>query len=133
MEIQDYILKRKKFLIHYLDFLNATEDYDEKYQLMINWMKNQDFTKSFEETLDLFRIILNFIENHHRTHNFYPKITQILKLLIINQNLPISDEKIVEIFENNKTILLLLFEKQIIIGRFKIGHFKGLFTTFNFM
>ena len=115
MEIKDYILKRKKFLNYFLDFLDETVNADEKYQLLIDWTKNQDFTKSLEETFDIFRMISNVIQNHHRTHNFYIKIARILKLLIKDQNLPISDEKIIKIFENNKTILLYLFEKQIII------------------
>ena len=99
------------------------------YELIIEFISSEEETGCYndiflkdliseeKENFGLFlKLISKISENHHRSANFIIKIEQILSHYSSEIKQTFTNLEIFEIFQNDKLILLFLFEQKIIIA-----------------
>ena len=112
MNIQSYSTEKKQLYDLLLAFIDGSLD-QSIFTDLIEIINTQIISNKDEFELFL-RLINTITQNHHRDSEFFTKIKQIL--FVINENLKhtYSNFEIFKIFQNNKNILLFLFENEIV-------------------
>ena len=80
MEIEALIRKMKNIYIGLLNFIESTEDFDVEYEALIEIFTKEEFLKSKDETLLLFRLISKIADNHHRSPDFFDKLEKVMEI-----------------------------------------------------
>ena len=115
MEIKAHVSKMKELYSAFINFIEATDGYQDEYGSFIQVLENQEILKNPVLTLDLHRLISSVEENHQRTSDFYEKIEQIIQYVFKNSKTSFSNSEIFQIYKTGKRILLLLLEKKYLI------------------
>ena len=127
MNIEEYINSLKNIynsLIEYID--SEKEEEDESYIQLKQIIEDQNISEKVDDLHELLIMIDKISNDHHRQTGFFKKIERILLFLstAIKQALP--NYKIIDIFQFNKRILLILFKNKIVNVD---DHFIDLITT----
>ena len=114
MSIEEYLEENKSIQDTLLDYLDNDTRSEEEFHNLIKLFDNKKIHSDKYKIKSLFNLILQISNNHHRNHNFFSKIEQILKLFKgdIKQNF--SNSEIFLIFKGNKRLLLFLIEEKLI-------------------
>lgn len=64
--------------------------------------------------MSMLQLVSKIADNHHRSPIFFNKLNKIIYFLIVEMQPHITDFEIYQIFKNNKCILLLLLEQELI-------------------
>ena len=115
MEIETYIQQKKELYSPLIDFIESSDDSDIEYTSLINEIEKQSIVNNNSEVRELLQLISKITDNHHRDPSFFPKLERLLTHIIIEKKAQISSNEIIQIFESNKRVLYLLFEKRIVI------------------
>lgn len=126
MSFKEAIEKMKRIQSDLLEFLEDESDSDGQFELIIQNITNQNIFKDHHEFKSLLYLISNIGNYHHRTRNFIKKIEQILRHYKAEIAKYFSNSEIFQIFQNNKRILLFLFQEKIItINEYIISQIKS--------
>ena len=117
--MESYIEEKKKLYTAIIEFLeNSDENNDELYMQKFNIFENiiqgQQIEENKEEIKEFLQIFKSISANHHRNPNFIKKINNILKFNKVQIKQTLSNNEIFYIFQDNKILLLLLLENDII-------------------
>ena len=113
MDIQSYLKNIEDFqkcLLEYLD----NEISESEYLNLINFFQDQIINSKIQEAKETLQLLLNIINNHHRTPNFWSKIDKFLLNFKDSLKQTLSNFEIFDIFKSNKRILLFLIKESII-------------------
>ena len=113
-EIQEYFDKMKEVQKDLLDYIENKDNSDEDYQNLINYFKENRIKENKHELKATLRLISQIANDHHRTHNFFTKIEQVLLIFKKDLRNILSNRQIFHIFRSNKRLLLFLIEENII-------------------
>ena len=114
MEIENEISKQKELYINFLGFIDSCDASDEEFQSLTKILEKQDIINNPVKIQFFFKLISKITANHHRTSNFFDKIEKIFSYIFQVNPQPIPSIEIIEIFDMDKRILYLLFEKDFI-------------------
>ena len=109
----NYIDKKKNFYEAFWTFLGCSDD-ENGFASLQKVIDNMKLVESQEEMTHFLQLIMNIASYHHNENNINNKIINIIEYYKDKINQTFSDIEIFEIFQNNKLILLYLFENQII-------------------
>lgn len=108
---KQYIEENKKIQVSLLNYINdCNSDFDDIETLFQTNKINEDINK----TKDFLLLLSNASNNHYRISTFISKIEKILVYLAKDIKQYFSNLEIFDIFKNNKLILLLLVQHQIL-------------------
>lgn len=127
--IQQYLRKMKLIHENILQYLEKEDDENEDFQNLINYLDNQQINKKVYKLKAILNIISKIADHHYRYPILFDKIFKIIKNYkkTITKLIPKPD--IFNIFSENKSIILFLFEEKIIEPNQKIAN---LFQTDEF-
>lgn len=114
MEIQKYLDKIKSIYHSFLEFLCKEMNNEEHFQNLIQILEDHNIFDDHHELKVFLRLLLKISNNHFRTPEFFGKIERIILLFREQIKQSFSNNEIFNIFKNNKRILLLLIENEII-------------------
>ena len=106
----DKFAKLQKSILMYLDEEKLQEN-DRSSKKLFEILKELIDCDHFKEIIHLIRTIAN---NHHRNHNFFTRMSNILIFLKEKINQTFSNTQILDYFSGNRMILLILIENEII-------------------
>lgn len=111
MEAQEYLEKMKNTQNLLLDYINDEENNLEKLENLYYILKNIENMHQLTSTIHL---ITSIIDYHHRSNNFFEKISKIILFLkdVIKKHY--SNSEIFCFFKNNNKIIVFLSEENII-------------------
>ena len=110
MEIEALIKKMKDIYSPLIDFIEATDDQDAEFQALIEVLEKHEILENKDEVRLLFQLISKISDNHHRTSDFFDKLSKIFQYLIKDIPSTISDF-IPDYTKYNKRIVYFLLEK----------------------
>ena len=111
-EFKEYIRKKEELYDSFIVFIENSEENDIQNFIDIISQQNQDTTRvKYDEILQLIGSISN---NCHRNESFLKNLYQIIDHCKDQIKQTFSNKEIFNIFENNKKMLLFLFQKEII-------------------
>ena len=114
MEIEEYIEVKIELQNLFLDYIDNNNDEDKKYELLINYFKINQIADNKSEIRAFFHFINIISLYHHRTPNFFQKIENIINYFKDLIKKLFSNIELIELFWDNKRILLFLYDKKII-------------------
>ena len=134
MEIQKYLEEMKLMQNNLLSFLENDGDVSDAYQNFITICDESDVHHHKHKIKSILYLISKISNNHHRTHNFFNKIGQIIQHLHHRIKHYFTDQEIFNVFKSNKRVLLLLFEEKIITvdENIKYVMVNGIYKTANY-
>ena len=117
--MESYINNKKKLYTTILEFVeksgeNSEAESKEYFQLLSDIMKAQHIERDLEEMKQFILIIKSISENHHHDRYFIKRINEILQYYKEQIKQTLSNIEIYHLFENDKMILLFLFENNIV-------------------
>ena len=113
-EIDEYIAKMKDMQIKILEYLDAYNNLEEKYQQLLQHLEDHKIKDHKYNVIDFLQLISKIAKHHQRQPNFFSKIEKFLNLFEEEIKKYITSEDLFNIFKDDKRILLYLFEKKII-------------------
>ena len=113
-EMKEYIRKTKELYGTLMQFLSNSDSNENYFQDLINTICQQKHEENCEQFEEFLQLIANVSNNYHREKSFFQKIYQIFDNYEVRIKQTFSNNKIFDIFQSNKTILLFLFQKEII-------------------
>ncbi|KAK8892789.1 hypothetical protein M9Y10_030032 [Tritrichomonas musculus] len=114
MSIKEYVDKMKNVQKALLEYIEDESNAEENYEIFLNLISEQQIIKDQHELKELLLLICKISDNHNRVNDLINKIERII-LHFKNQILNfLTNSEIFGIFENNKRILLFLFQEGII-------------------
>ena len=114
MEYSRYIKNKKDLYSSLIDYIDAFDDSEAEFTVLIEMIEKQEILQSEEEKQLLFQLISKIADNHHRSANFFGKLEKLISFLIKDKPKNIS-QIIPEYLTYNKRLLLFLFEKEFVI------------------
>ncbi|KAK8880877.1 hypothetical protein M9Y10_003575 [Tritrichomonas musculus] len=111
-QFQDYVNSKRELYDCILDFLEDSKS-NEDLSKIIDIIQKQ-FINNREEFEHLLHLLNHISNNHHREENLLTKTFQIIEYYQDQIKKTFSNFEIFNIFEDNKLILLFLFEKKIL-------------------
>ena len=115
-KLQKYIEEMKEIQEKLLSFINSTNDDNEAYdpfEDLKDILAKQKIQRKHQKLKSFLKLILNICNNHYRSPEFFRKVEQVLKFLLLKQKFKQKRETF-DIFASNKRILLFLFNEKII-------------------
>lgn len=110
--MEEYLNKLKTIQSTILDYIDDENESEDKFQDLDMLLK--DWISDNEENLEeFFHLITKIYSNHHQNSNLITKIEKILLLLREDISKKVSNSKIMEIFCDNKRILLFLITENL--------------------
>ncbi|KAK8835753.1 hypothetical protein M9Y10_040573 [Tritrichomonas musculus] len=110
--MEEYLNKLKTIQSTILDYIDDENESEDKFQDLDMLLK--DWISDNEENLEVFfHLITKIYSNHHQNSNLITKIEKILLLLREDISKKVSNSKIMEIFCDNKRILLFLITENL--------------------
>ena len=113
MNIQKYLEKIKDFQRNLLNYLDD-EIEEQEYHNMIKYLQDQFDSKEIQEIKETLQLILNIVNNHHRSPNFWEKVDKFLINFKDSLQRNMTNFEIFDFFKSNKRILLFLIKESII-------------------
>ena len=116
MELEAEIRNKKDLYMSLLKYLDSDdESYKTCFQELINFLQSQGITQNRDELHKFLHLISIISDNRHRKTDFFGKLKELFLIILKNGQCPLTNMEIFKIFEENKQILLILFETQTII------------------
>ena len=109
MDFDDYINKAKEIHRCILNFIET--DSESELKTLNNNLNKQDTVQA----LDILNLISRIESNHYKDQDFYDRIEKIIQIIIQDQQNPLSNLEIFQVYETNIRLLYHLFQKKIII------------------
>ena len=113
MEIQEYLIKKKKIQESILEYIDATENLTEIRENLDNLLKGHNYVNNRHELSSLLYLIVKITKNHHHTLHFYEKIENILSNFKQDIKELYSNSEIFDIFKESKRLLFYLLEERL--------------------
>ena len=114
-EIKEYIDKKCDLQTNLLNYLDDSQNVEEKYQTLFEVIDNQNIFKDKIELSNFFQLISKISINHQRFPNFFSKIEKVLNKFSDEMKKFYSNDELFNIFKNSKRILLYLIQEKLII------------------
>ena len=114
MEIVEYINHQKEIYEHILSFIDDQYQPEETFMSLVTFFDQNNFTKR-DELENLFTMLFQIIENHHRNSDFFTRICQIIQYHTKAIKSIFTNKEIFNIFQYSQQILLFLFRQQILL------------------
>ena len=114
MDCPKYLDKMKKIQENLLEFIDNEDNVEEKFQNLINLLKDQKFRDNENDLKSFLYLVLRIANNHHRKEGFFNKIERILTFFKDEIRKFYLNFEIFNIFKSNKRILLFLIEEKFI-------------------
>ena len=114
MEIQEHLNKMKEIQNNIIDYLNSNQYEEEENKNLIDFFTNIKIQDEKDEFKSFLYLILKISNNHHQTKNFFDKIFRIINFYSSSIKNNFSNHEILNIFKENKLIILFLREKGIL-------------------
>ena len=114
MSIERFLLKMKNIQNLFLKYIDCEYNEEENYLKLKKMIDESKIQDNPQELLELLHILINVSSNHHRVSNFFEKIIRILKYLKYPMKNNISKSALINIFKDNKRMILFLYEEKII-------------------
>lgn len=114
MSVQDHIDKMKNIETLLESFIDSQNGVEECYQNLINKIGELKICQNKEKLESLLLLIDKITSNHFRHKDFFNKIGAIFDFLL-KRNKKFTSQELFNIFKDNKRILLLLIEQNIIV------------------
>lgn len=115
MDIESCIKKSKELYTFILNFLESENNSEREFLSFTKVFDKQDILNNRNLFLNLLRLLYFIGDNYHRTSDFLIKLGQIFQYLAKDNQMPISNSDIFDIYKTNKRLLLFLFEQKFII------------------
>ena len=115
MEIREYINKKKNLYVKLLEFLDDENNKEENYQNLMKILEDQKIKEDFREFKSTLHLINKISNNHNRSENFFSKIEKIFMIFKETIKKYFTSYDIFRIFNDNKRVLLFLFNEKIVI------------------
>lgn len=113
MEFQEYLNKIKDFHTSILEFIDDIGDATESFTDLEHYLKFLKKPEKRKELIIFLKMLSKIGDNHHRTANFFNRFETIFEFFKEEIKQTLSNSEILDIFGNNKRILLILIEKGI--------------------
>ena len=114
MEIKKYICQKKELYDILLEYIDCNDQLSIYFQNLIDIFENQEIKESQAEFRLFLHTLSKISKNHYRDQFFSHKIEKILIYMKEDIKQTFSNSQIMNIFKNNKLILLFLLTNQII-------------------
>lgn len=114
-EIQEYLNKMKNLQKNILSFVEKESTIQNDYHNIIKFIADNNIHEDRYDLKALLHLLSSISNNHHRNHDFFKKIEHIFIFLKESITKFYSNYQIFQIFQDNKRMLLFLFEQKIII------------------
>lgn len=112
-ELSKYLKQLQSFQDLFQAFFDG--DDDKNFQALLNFFENAKVFQEKKKFITALRFISRFSSNHHRSSNFVSKIDKILSQFQPFCQQHCTNTEIFDIFKENKLILLILFNKKILL------------------
>ena len=114
--MESYIFNKKNFYTTILESIQNSEDtIDEKnFEILSTFLNKEGTDTNREDFEELLKIIKSIGDNYHRDQSFKAKIEQILHHYQNQIKQTFSNEEIFHLFDDNKFLLLYLFQSGIL-------------------
>ncbi|KAK8882423.1 hypothetical protein M9Y10_045065 [Tritrichomonas musculus] len=112
MIIEEFVDIMKNIQNALLDFFDEELDDEDKYNNFMKLIETHKISNDRYSFKELLRLINNIGNNHHRVPSFISKFERLLRFFKKDIEKYFSNSELFEIFKNNKRILLLLIEEQ---------------------
>ena len=109
MNIQDFISQKKELQNYIFNYIDNDEDSDKNYQNLVNFITNKEIPNKRKELYEFLALLSKIINNHHRFHGFYDKISRIFEFLANDIKRIFSNFEIYNIFKDSLLFLPYLF------------------------
>lgn len=113
MDIQNYLEEMKDFQKNLLEYLDDEAEEIENVNI-ISYIQEQFNSKNTLEIKETLQLILNIVNNHHRTPNFWVKIDKFFSSIKESIKQTLSNFEIFDFFKSNKRILLFLIKESVL-------------------
>ncbi|KAK8843533.1 hypothetical protein M9Y10_024586 [Tritrichomonas musculus] len=113
MDIQNYLEEIKDFQKNLLEYLDDEAEEIENVNI-ISYIQEQFNSKNTLEIKETLQLILNIVNNHHRTPNFWAKIDKFFSMIKESLKQTLSNFEIFDFFKSNKRILLFLIKDSVL-------------------
>ncbi|KAK8837300.1 hypothetical protein M9Y10_036730 [Tritrichomonas musculus] len=113
-KIKEYIKEKKELYSILMQYFNNSDNNENYFQDLNNFICQQKQEENGDKFEEFLQIIVSICNNCHLEKSHFQKIFQIIEHYEIQIKQSISNDKIFDIFHNNKKILLFLFKKGII-------------------
>lgn len=114
MGIQSYLEKMLSIQRAFLEFIESSENTEEKYENLITLIKDHKLKDNSQELKSFFHLILKISKHHYRTVNFFNKIEKVLENFSNELKKNFSNLEKFNIFKGNKRLLLYLIKNNYI-------------------
>ena len=112
MEVEDFIFHNKVLQEKILGFIEDKGEDDLK--SITNTILDHNISKNSQKLFEIIHLVLKIMKNHQRSNNFFSKFERIFFEIKDGIKRNFSNTEIFIIFQNNKRILLFLFQNQVI-------------------
>lgn len=112
-----YIDDKKKIynsILQYLEISDADPQNEKHLQAIIDIAKSQKIEEDRNEFQQFLQMINNITSNHYRTPNFHSKVNRLLQNYQEPMKHTFTNIELFNLFDNNKMILLYLFQNEVI-------------------
>lgn len=133
MNIQQYVSQKKElynYLMTFIDNENENEE-DDDFQNLISFIEKIELNNDINEFKAFIHLLSKITKNHQSNQLFFERIEKIFDHLKDHIKKFYSDSQIFHLFKNNKRMLLLLFQKQILTPDDTIINFIKITTDKN--
>ena len=114
MNIDKYLDKIRKLHEFLIDYIDAEDDIELRYQFLIKFLIDNQFQNNSYDLKLVLHLLCSISNNHYRHTYFFNKIEKILHFFQKDIKKYFSNFEIFNIFKSNKRILLFLIERKII-------------------
>ncbi|KAK8895501.1 hypothetical protein M9Y10_023968 [Tritrichomonas musculus] len=130
-----YFANKRKLHSSFIEYIESTDDTDKYLQNLISFIEDTQLLKDKPNFNELLHMV-NYITNeHYRTPDFFQKTDAFLSYIKNDIQNHFSNIEIFNIFQENKRILLSLFNEKIIIPNKEIANrfFNIKFIAYNYV
>ena len=113
--MEEYIVKIQNLYNHLIRYVDSVENSNDDYQMLEFFLNQEQITKNKDDLKLLLNLINRITNNHLRQSNLRQNIEKIIDKIRGDINELLTNFELFYLFVKNKLMLLLLFEKKIII------------------
>lgn len=114
MTLQRFIENNVKIQANLLRYLDSVDGYEEKYSNLLMIINDQDITKDIHDFKLFLKLIGKISKYHNRSENLYCKLCQLFRFVGDEIKHFFSNFEIFNLFKNNKLIIQILVDTNII-------------------
>ena len=123
MEINEYIDKMKEIQEQLIQFIDSNDQAEYGFKVLKNFLDTKKIGLIPMDIKAIIYLIQHISRNHHRKADFYDKMKEFFKNYEKDIKKLFTNNEILDLFKDDKLILLILFENKIITPSKKIINF----------